>query len=135
MRARAGECKHFNGIHHATCEQGVSYAEMRRQGEHGKLPCLRPMQDGEQRDLCPLREEPTAEDLDRQEAMAQAFLKTLQIVMAALRPIRAEYRGRDGAGQIPCPLGCGGMLSWSLSGLNGRMHVRCTTQGCIWWKE
>lgn len=44
-------------------------------------------------------------------------------------------RGNGGQGTMPCPAGCGGQLRYSVASVNGHMHARCSTEGCVSWME
>ena len=44
-------------------------------------------------------------------------------------------RGNGGSSSMPCPIGCGGTLTYSVAGVNGHMHAVCSTAGCVKWME
>ena len=129
--AKAGKCRHFNGIQHKVCEAGVSYDSLPRNERGGLvLPCIQP----ECQFTCDKYEEPTPEEIAADEEWMRQRMEMHEKVAVVVAPIRKEYKGRSGRGTITCPC-CGGNLHWSISGYNGHMHGRCETEGCISWME
>ena len=44
-------------------------------------------------------------------------------------------KGHGGVGEMPCPMGCGGTLRYSVASYNGHMHAGCSTENCLRWME
>lgn len=36
---------------------------------------------------------------------------------------------------MPCPVCQSGTLNYSISGYNGHIHAKCTTDKCVYWME
>ena len=132
-------CEHFTGIQNKVCKAGVNLRELVGGPDLGwalLIPCI----DGDQKTRtvycdkrkCPSREE--AESLiENREAK---FRATMTVVSLAHEHAKAAGlgRGNGGRGEMPCPLGCGGRLRYSVAGVNGHMHAACEN-GCTSWME
>lgn len=44
-------------------------------------------------------------------------------------------RGHGGADSIPCPACQTGRLYYRVASVNGHMHAKCDTEGCVSWME
>ena len=75
------------------------------------------------------------EDVIAQDKAWIEFLEKSKAAMEKVNEIREQHKGESWHGEIECPMGCGGTLHLSISGYNGHMHGRCTTDGCLAWIE
>jgi hypothetical protein len=131
------KCKHFTGIHQKVCRAGVNYHELFgvAPGCFAGLPCTA---SPNPRVLCEKIEHMTlaeAEDLEnKHEASANRLVACLSAAKDHAKS-NGYGRGRGGFGSLPCPTGCGGTLQYSVASVNGHMHGRCTTPGCVNWME
>ena len=156
----AGTCVHYTGcLGNDRCKRGVSYRVNFGQGRPGimnRLPCVefidkpagRPgsrVKPGEETVRvpidrhgdtvvpCPLREEPTIEQVEADRAETEAVLQRILTVM----PVVAEWRKKEPrgkAGVIECPA-CGGRLHLTQAASNGHVWGKCETKGCVSWME
>jgi hypothetical protein len=135
---KAGKCIHYNGSVNDRCDAGVAYQELAgsEPGWVRRLPCLR-KNDGPGMVPCALRQEPTAAEVEDDEARLKDRLERVgkvrdAIVAACGGPWK---RGTPGAqGEIACPC-CGGTVRYSRAGYNGHVHARCSTEDCVSWME
>jgi hypothetical protein len=142
----ATRCKHYNGTYgNEVCEAGVAYASVRIEGEwkyrykgsktvytHGVCyPCLGKWNLGGA--TCDKREVPTAEEAAAEEReMQKRFSDT---ITARLAIVVATDGKRGVAGKIDCPVCNNGKLHYSVSGYNGHIHAKCSTENCVAWME
>jgi len=84
---------------------------------------------------CTLRVEPTAEQVqaDREETELE-----IKKAMTAIR-VAAQWRVHPAPQKsrqevVPCPI-CSGRLHLSQSSVNGHVHGKCETAGCVQWME
>lgn len=135
-RAKELQCKclHFNGVQNETCRAGVAYKSFT-----GGLPCLK--FDNRKSDTwgkCEKHKLPTdAEALEmamKRQAELEKVLGNMAKVAVVLDPIRTEYKGKDGRGELECPC-CGSVLRWSIAAYNGHMRVHCAGKDCVSWIE
>lgn len=131
----ANRCVHFSGMMNACCAAGIEYAPLKDVSvkpygypcfkEHEHLPC------GQRRFHTP--EEVAAEVAEANES----FYRTIKAMRAAKRDA-AVYgfgKGKGGNGEVKCPCCEGGILYYRVSGYNGHMHAKCSTDGCASWLE
>lgn len=65
--------------------------------------------------------------------MRDDFGVEIKLVGAAIKAIRADAADKNrSAGQIECPK-CKGKLGYSIARINGHVHGRCETPGCLAW--
>jgi hypothetical protein len=137
-------CKHFNGAlgpglkdQGRCCKAGVAYRKHvggELTGWLRRLPCTpRPVGAEDARVVpCALREFPTVEEVEREEAETEA---ALNITMTAIKLCSEAAGGRRGvSGDVECPK-CGGRLDWVTSAYNGHLHGKCRTDNCISWMQ
>lgn len=125
------ECVHFNGIQHGACKAGVNYADVRDETTrpHG-FPCLAQYAGNA---TCPKLERMSREQAEAEEAAFQAAFARVNTCRGAIKEKHGKARGiRD---EMPCPMGCGGTLRYSIASYNGHIHGACSTDGCASWME
>lgn len=123
-------CLHFRGIQNDPCSAGVSIS-----GFAGKIPCIYV---NELSTLCEKRTLPSREDAVKMVQEDEASTaKHMQAFAAAQKDAKAKGLGQGSGGrsEMPCPMNCGGTLHYSVSSVNGHMHARCNSQGCVVWME
>jgi hypothetical protein len=141
----ATRCKHFTGLQNNVCAAGVAYASVRMNGQfqyrykyskavythRACYPCLGKWNFGGE--TCDKREFPTREEL---EAEDRSFQEQFANTLKAREAIVAATNGKRGvSGQIDCPICNTGKLGYSVSGYNGHIHARCSTENCVAWME
>ena len=130
-------CVHFNGIQHDTCEAGIRYDSIHGSGPGwaAHMVCLQDPKATARCGSLTLLTRPEAEKLvdERKERMERFLI----CVGEAHNHAKAQglKRGNGGAGEIPCPARCGGTLRYTVASVNGHMHGRCSTNGCVSWME
>ena len=138
IREKQVDCRHFNGIQNKTCEAGVNYDVLTEDGKY-VLPCKKNFI-AINRDpaLCESFQTRTPEEAtayaDRRLALMNRTLDACEAAHAdaATKGLR---KGHGGVSSMPCPTKCGGILSYSVAGINGHMHARCETKDCVSWME
>lgn len=130
-------CKHYRGMHKKdTCEAGVAFSSLPGHGTQlfmTRCPCFGP------RSGCEKAEYPTPEEVAASEAAMKKRFNG--VVIARARIVEAcggEWsRGCPGkSGVIDCPVcNCADSLRYSRAGVNGHIHARCSTEGCLSWME
>lgn len=129
-------CSHFNGVVHETCKAGVNYHELCGSGVgcFAKIPCT----NAEGSVVCDKRQFPTREQAEQvmreDDSHLERFVKANNAAHAHAKTAGLG-RGKGGRGEMPCPLECGGVLRYSVAGVNGHMHAACSTKGCMSWME
>jgi hypothetical protein len=71
---------------------------------------------------------------DEKRDQLERFLKCINGAHAHAKAAGLK-RGHGGAGEMPCPSGCGGTLKYSVASVNGHLWGACTTAGCARWME
>jgi len=132
----ASRCVHFTGVMNDTCEAGVAYAAVRDESKPGKdgLPCFR---DGECI-ACEKRRFPTTEEVKAEiEEGRLAMERTFTAMAAAQADAKANgfKKGNGGVGSVKCPCCESGTLGYSVSGYNGHLWGKCSTEGCVAWMQ
>lgn len=84
---------------------------------------------------CALRVEPTAEQVEKDRRDKDA---AMQRTLAAIK-VASQWRvkpkpAHDRREVVECPV-CKGRLHLSQSSLNGHVHGKCETEGCVSWME
>ena len=134
IRKSMVNCKHFNGIHHDQCEAGITY------DTSGKfaLPCLPSLADKRERLTCESFCVMTKEEA---ESEADEFERAYQTAVVARKAAKDDAkaknlgRGNGGRGNLKCPVCTDGILHYTVAWLNGHMHAKCSTAGCVAWME
>jgi len=130
-------CTHFTGIQNKLCKAGINIRELVGGADFGwavRIPCL--VKDGCEV-VCKSRKLPSREQA---ELIVSESNRQLEATMVAVDAAHAHAKaaglgqGNGGRGSMPCPRGCGGMLQYSVAGVNGHMHARCD-KGCFSWME
>jgi hypothetical protein len=124
----ARTCRHFNGVQHVRCRQGIVYSSVRREGQ---LACLH----AAAAIGCADRSMLSLEESRLMAARRCAELDAAAGHHRAARTAIESMRRRTGSsvGVIPCPK-CGSSLHWQRT-KNGHVHGRCETEGCVAWME
>lgn len=124
-------CKHFTGIQHEVCAVGVSYKDVRDESTRPYgFPCFA---DESRSAVCAKRELTTREEAEAEERAFDAAFVRVKTCRQAIVAKHGKARGLRG--EMPCPVGCGGTLHYSISGYNGHIHGGCTTKDCASWME
>lgn len=129
------KCKHFNGVQHDKCDAGIPYPKA---DKDMALPCLPTMANGRPMAAC---ERYTVVTQQEAEAIADQRIESMNRTAVARAGAKDHAKtaglgkGRGGNGSLPCPVGCGGMLHYSVAAYNGHMHAFCTTKGCVSFME
>ncbi len=133
-------CKHYRApSNHSSCEAGITYATLPCYGTAPRnWPCYgkrgQPLPTGCESASYPTEDELAAEDAEM-EKRCENLGKARKAIVAHLGG--PWKRGTPGSrGVISCPV-CGGAttLHFSRAGLNGHIHARCATVGCVSWME
>lgn len=135
------KCAHFrNSINNETCEAGVRYDDVNEPPAPGKplrMPCYsKGMFSGA--DLpCDKRYFPSDEEAEKEARETEERL----YANAAARKVAKDdarakgyARGHAGQGEVICSR-CGGRLRYTVAAVNGHMHGKCSTKGCVSWME
>ncbi len=134
-------CRHFNGVHRETCAAGVNYHAVVGEPQLGcmtRLPCVvigEPQ--GGPRAECAKWETPTREEATASVDSREAAMKRH---MSAFRKVhddaKAKGYGRNhgGVAETTCPV-CSGHLRYAVAAVNGHIHAKCETEGCVSWME
>lgn len=129
-------CRHFNGVQHTECHAGVVYTDLfgRQVGWAKHLLCL-----GDEKSTvtCAKMSMPDRAEAEKQADEYTAHMTGFLTAVVAAHKHAEEAGlgiGHGGVGQIPCPVeGCGGTLHYSVAGVNGHMHGKCSgTCGTAW---
>lgn len=145
---KAGKCVHYNGTVNDCCGAGVNYRDLAgpADGWANRLPCHSPeyrtgrgmsLPVADQVAVCEKRQEPTAAEVDEDEAWLNARMERMvKIRDAIVAHLGGPWKkGKPSAGgSITCPC-CGGTVGFSRSGYNGHIHAGCSTEGCARWME
>lgn len=127
----------------ASCEAGVEYAKFRRENFNSTFaqqPCFLTDKGESKPDALPCEHlrRPTPEEIEAHEGWLKERWSKMVVVMEAINPWRQEHKKayKGGAQTIDCPV-CGGAktLSMTIAAVNGHVHARCATEGCVSWME
>lgn len=138
MKLKSIKCKHFNGVVNEKCRAGIAYEKLvggYLSPSRKELPCI--IFQGKNREMremvnCELREFLTEKE---QAAKEREVEKSFMKIFTARKAITEHMQGKSGRGDIQCPV-CGiGKLSFVVSEVNGHIHAKCTTSGCVAWME
>lgn len=120
-----------------TCAAGVKYSDF--DGNcFDRRPCF--LDDKGQSKpnalQCPKIRRPTAQEILDYETWAAEQHEKHRVVMKAIVPWRAAWKGKSGCEKIDCPA-CGAKfgLSLRISRVNGHVHGHCSTIECVSWME
>lgn len=129
------KCVHFNGVQNKVCKAGVEYDSV---GVRGcGVPCLRRVGKGAELD-CDKRQWPTEQEV--QDAVGSSRMASARM-LAGLAAVsedakrRGLGKGHGGRGDVACPVCEGGTIHYSVAGVNGHRHARCTTADCVCFME
>jgi hypothetical protein len=137
IRQGQSDCRHFNGIQNKCCEAGVNYDQLT--GDTLVLPC--------KKNFVSLKRDPALCDkfqtMTLEEATKEAderigrMNRTMGAVASAHEDATKKglKKGHGGVSSMRCPTDCGGTLHYSVASVNGHMHAKCETSGCVQWME
>lgn len=134
-------CIHFTGIHQEICKAGVRYRELVGGPDFGwacKIPCTEAFPGETERAKCSLKSTPTREQAEKEVAEGDnRMAKTLNAMKLAHQHAKDHGlgRGHGGESEMNCPICKTGELQYAVASVNGHMHARCTTSGCVSWME
>lgn len=131
---KTGVCKHFRGIQHDTCRAGLNARDITGGEAFGwtkRMPCFAT---NNATALCEKYEEPTTEELAKQEAEWERVFARMAKVRPIISELKSIYKDQSWAGTRECPI-CSGTLHLAISASNGHVHGRCETDGCLAWME
>lgn len=155
MSGTRGQCVHYQGIRyiagHNPCTAGVDYYKAfgPRDGIACRAPCIQeirrhnggdpiwePWPRREQSEIrCDKRRMPTDEEIAQADAEIEAMLHRMRVVMPVVTLWREhQTKGKGRREVIECPV-CKGNLHLSIAALNGHVHGKCETEGCVSWME
>lgn len=134
----SGRCTHFTGIRddNGRCRAGVVYLTVKNEQVRGfgAYPCFR---EGEAVP-CANRNFPTPEEVAAKVAEHDASWERLKLGIGAASEDAKKHgfgRGKGGNGFVLCPVCNKGDLHYAVSGYNGHMRGRCTTNDCVSWMQ
>lgn len=135
IKSAMDSCRHFNGIQNKTCKAGVAYKEG---SATVAAPCIPRFVNGRDAWACDLFEIMSlTEAAEEADGSIVRMNKTIKARHAAKEDATSKGfgKGHGGIGSIPCPCCEGGTLRYSVASYNGHMHGRCSTSGCVSWRE
>lgn len=135
----SNRCSHFNGIGKNVCEAGVNYEAAFNGGTPGMMQRMACFKHASTPMPCALVAFPSADDVAKEIAHINERSDKLRTAMIACRADADSHGwGKDkggGASSIPCPVCNSGTLRYSIANVNGHMHGRCSTAGCMSWMQ
>lgn len=123
----ANRCKRFNGVQNAQYNAGIEYGHFAGIG----LPCLRDCA-GPAR--CQSRQWLTEAEVAAEVAQIEAHHRRFMTMLPVIQRIKEEHFGKSWFGVETCPV-CNGRLHLSHASINGHVHGKCETEGCVAWME
>lgn len=109
-------CIHFNGIMERVCKAGITYADVRVEGEGPyKFPCLK--QGGE----CSKAQFRTVEEVNAK--VSEIENSGIRVIVAANNIKDHIERTKKQSGKIQCQ--CGGNLHYTVAQINGHVWAKC----------
>lgn len=144
-----GRCRHFTGTVATKCMAGVCYDDVwlnhdpipyESRGLTYKssrsLPCLRSHNHGGA--VCALVAFPSPDEIaaiiERQDSGLRDLVTARKAIVAKLGPY-VKRQSPDAHGSLACPVCTTGTLGYRRAALNGHIHARCSTEGCVAWME
>lgn len=139
-RRRRCKCRHYatpGGSE--VCAAGIDrtkFNEGRREGYLLKVPCFGPdgfdgrsMPGGVCESYSPL----TEDEIRAEEERIDSHIAALRTVQKAIR----EKCASEGVwqGSVPCALCQVGTVRFSMARVNGHVHGKCSTPGCLAWMQ
>jgi hypothetical protein len=137
---RQGDCRHYRGWHHdATCEADINLRQLVGGPDAGwviRLPCLAHFREKPEnpRIECPEFRAVTDDELREDQATVEAAVLRMEKVAPLVDHLKTAYAGKTTQGRAKCPA-CGDKLSWSISGYNGHVWMKCPTEDCVNFME
>lgn len=141
VKAETLTCRHFNGVQHDCCLAGVNYRVLAGEPRDGcmtRVPCL-PWSDPKHGPMaeCAKHETWTPDEAEQHVTEGDAAMQRhLRVFRAAHDDAKAKglKRGHGGNSSLVCPI-CAGTLRYAVASVNGHVHARCETDGCVSWME
>jgi hypothetical protein len=137
ITSKMARCVFFTGTHREVCEAGVNYRLLVGGPDFGwgtRLPCLSEFEPKSgDRATCDKCRMTTREEAEQEVAESDASYARVSACLTAIHEKHGKARGL--AESMPCPVGCGGTLRYSISGYNGHVHGQCSTEGCASWMQ
>jgi nitrite reductase/ring-hydroxylating ferredoxin subunit len=142
-------CVHYTGAINpragGVCAAGVNYRELVGGDVTGwvtRLPCCAgEVRGGGEKAACPHLRYPTSDELAEDKKRTDAHIAKFMVAFTGkVREWREankwDRRNPKGAtGKVPCD-SCGiGEIYLSMASVNGHVHGKCTTLGCVSWME
>lgn len=135
-------CRHFDGVQHDECKAGVNYRALAGEPRDGcmtRIPCL-PFTDPKHGAMavCDKRSTWTQAEAEQMVDASKASMKRHMLAFRAAHDDAKAKRfgvGHGGADSLQCPACEKGRLYYRVAGLNGHMHAKCDTDGCVQWME
>ena len=140
---RAGWCIHYcaSPPHYKKdqswiCGAGVDMRKTWNGVKFDKRPCFLDDEGNSKLDAMPCEHlrRPTSEEIAEHEAWCEARMDNLRVVMIGISDWRKKHKGKSHAEVIECPA-CKGRLHLSIAAVNGHVHGKCETDGCVSWME
>lgn len=114
----ADKCIHFNGVMEKVCKAGITYADIRVEGDGPyKFPCL--TQGGQ----CSSAQFRTPEEVEAEVKSIEDSGLKVTMAIAMIKDHIAKTKEQKG--KIPCE--CGGELLYVVSSYNGHIKAACKT--------
>lgn len=135
IKSALSSCKHFNGIQNKVCKAGITY--MQNSSEIA-MPCIPGLIHDRKTWECDqfaimTREQAEQEADDDIRAMNRTITARIDAKDHAKK--LGYGKGRGGVGSLKCPCCEDGHIQYSVASVNGHMHARCSTGGCVSWME
>ena len=128
--------RHFNGTVNDKCEAGIAYRDFEPAdciGLFKVLPCIK---DNVAPGPCSACSFPTEDEVQAELYEYKRHDKGMRKARAAIVADAGPYNPGEGkSGRITCPVCSTGTLSYTRAGINGHVHARCSTPGCLSWVE
>lgn len=114
------KCIHFNGVMEKVCKAGITYADVRVEGDGlYKFPCLK--QGGE----CSCAKFRTPEEVEVYVKLIEEEGVKVMVAMATIKDHVAK--SKEQTGEVPCE--CGGQLHYTVTSINGHVWAKCNSCG------
>lgn len=136
----ATSCRHDNhegGLRKETwvCAAGVKWFDLVKPLDGCMLrhPCS--WRETDEQVTCPKFEPTPIEDCVAVDKAFEEMERRMTITLPLIGKIKRDHKGHDWRGKVPCPTGCGGVLTLTHSAFNGHVHGFCDTENCLQWME
>lgn len=136
MSQYGNHCIHYTGIQmfrDKKCKAEVDILKFNggeRTGLFKNIPCLKSNNCSE---TCDKIRFPTKEDIEAHDKEWDAVLDRIKKLNPLIARLKKEHPRGD-MGRVDCP-NCDKKILWSISKLNGHIHMRCDTPDCVYLME